>query len=101
MKFHSENFLASKFLIAGKSKTISTSKIKKIIVIKKNRNEKGKRDFLLISNPHSNGEVFSRSRKDFELKITAINIITMTIIKIRKIKVKMCIIIFSMMYWTF
>lgn len=47
--------------IIGINKTISTSKIKKIIVIKKNRREKGSREELLGSNPHSNGEFFSRS----------------------------------------
>lgn len=44
----------------GKSITISTSKIKKIIVIKKNRKEKGTRWLELLSNPHSKGEDFSR-----------------------------------------
>ncbi|KAF8480536.1 hypothetical protein F5888DRAFT_1787188 [Russula emetica] len=53
-----ENFIIT---IIGISKTISTSKIKKIIVIKKNRKEKGIRDDLLGSNPHSKGEHFSRS----------------------------------------
>lgn len=47
--------------IIGNNKTISTSKIKKIIVIKKNRKEKGRRDELFGSNPHSKGEFFSRS----------------------------------------
>lgn len=45
----------------GNNKTISTSKIKKIIANKKNRKEKGKRADLIGSNPHSNGELFSRS----------------------------------------
>jgi hypothetical protein len=40
---------------------ISTSKIKKIIAIKKNRRENGKRDELKGSNPHSKGDIFSRS----------------------------------------
>lgn len=44
----------------GRSITISTSKIKKIIVIKKNRKEKGIRWLELLSNPHSKGEDFSR-----------------------------------------
>jgi len=47
--------------IIGKRSTISTSKIKKIIVIKKNRKENGNREELLGSNPHSKGEFFSRS----------------------------------------
>ncbi len=45
----------------GKIKAISTSKIKKIIVIKKNRIEKGIRDEFIGSNPHSKGDDFSRS----------------------------------------
>lgn len=47
--------------IIGKINTISTSKIRKIIVIKKNRKEKGSREELLGSKPHSKGEFFSRS----------------------------------------
>lgn len=43
----------------------STSKIKKMIVIKKKRNEKGMRALLKGSNPHSKGLNFSRSFKDF------------------------------------
>ena len=42
-------------------RAISTSKIKKIIAIKKNRIEKGRRADLLGSNPHSKGDLFSRS----------------------------------------
>jgi len=45
----------------GKIKAISTSKIKKIIVIKKNRIEKGIREEFIGSKPHSKGEDFSRS----------------------------------------
>lgn len=48
-------------IIIGKIKAISTSKIKKIIVIKKNCKEKGRRDEEKGSNPHSKGEFFSRS----------------------------------------
>jgi hypothetical protein len=47
--------------VIGKSIAISTSKIKKITAIKKNRREKGSRADLFGSNPHSNGELFSRS----------------------------------------
>lgn len=60
-----------KIIIIGKIKAISTSKIKKIIVIKKNRREKGKREDDLGSNPHSKGELFSRSTKVFFDKIEA------------------------------
>lgn len=59
----------------GSSRAISTSKIKKITAIKKNRREKGKRDELLGSNPHSNGELFSRSMIDFFERIEANDII--------------------------
>jgi hypothetical protein len=74
-------------IIIGRSRTISTSKIKKIIVIRKNRNEKGIREDLFGSNPHSNGEHFSRSINDFlEIK-EAIIIIILVINKI-KIEIK-------------
>ena len=45
----------------GRTRVISTSKIKKIIATRKNRKEKGKRAVLLGSNPHSKGDLFSRS----------------------------------------
>jgi hypothetical protein len=64
-----------KIIIIGKSKAISTSKIKKITAIKKNRRENGSRDELLGSNPHSKGDLFSRSIIDFFERIEA-NIIT-------------------------
>lgn len=48
-------------IIIGIINAISTSKIKKIIAIKKKCKEKGNRDELKGSNPHSNGEFFSRS----------------------------------------
>lgn len=48
--------------ITGKIKINSTSKIRKIIEIKKNRIEKGRRAESLGVNPHSNGLAFSRSR---------------------------------------
>lgn len=47
--------------IKGINKVISTSKIRKITAIKKKCNEKGNRDDLLGSKPHSNGDAFSRS----------------------------------------
>lgn len=53
---------------------ISTSKIKKIIAIKKKWREKGIRKFDLGSNPHSKEEFFSRSEIIFFDKIEAINI---------------------------
>jgi len=53
--------LILRVLIIGNIKAISTSKIRKIIAIKKNRKEKGNRDELKGSNPHSKGDDFSRS----------------------------------------
>jgi hypothetical protein len=44
----------------GNSNAISTSKIIEITAIKKNRNEKGSRAGFFGSNPHSNGDLFSR-----------------------------------------
>lgn len=59
----------------GRRMAISTSKIKKIIAIIKNRKEKGIREFEKGSNPHSNGEDFSRSINVFFLTVLAIIII--------------------------
>ena len=46
----------------GSNRAISISKTKKITASKKNRREKGNRAELLGSNPHSKGDLFSRSR---------------------------------------
>lgn len=54
---------------AGIRRTISMSKTRKITARRKNRVEKGIRAFLLGSNPHSNGEDFSRSLNDRVLKM--------------------------------
>jgi len=43
------------------SSAISTSKIIKIIAIKKDRDEKGSRAVFPVSNPPSNGDFFPRS----------------------------------------
>jgi len=78
----------------GKINAISTSKIKKIIAIKKNRNEKGNREEDFGSNPHSKGEFFSRSIIFF-FEINEANIITITeIIKM----IKLIIIIIKIIY---
>jgi len=53
---------------AGKIKVNSTSKIRKITAIKKNWIENGRRAELIGSNPHSNGEGFSRSINSFLAK---------------------------------
>lgn len=52
-------------IINGIRRVNSTSKIKKIIAIKKKCNENGSRAEFLGSNPHSNGLFFSRSIKVF------------------------------------
>lgn len=48
----------------GINKTISISNTMKMIARRKNRMENGIRAVLLGSNPHSNGEDFSRSFED-------------------------------------
>ena len=57
--------------------------------IKKNRKEKGSREDLLGSNPHSKGEHFSRSAMDFldtkEASIITIVVIVSRIIIIQNI----------------
>lgn len=69
-------------IINGRRRVISTSKIRKIIAIRKKWREKGIREEDLGSNPHSNGEVFSRSiYVFFEIKFT-IKIIINTMSKI-------------------
>ena len=47
--------------IIGISKTISISKTKKMTASRKNRREKGIRAVSKGSNPHSKGDIFSRS----------------------------------------
>jgi hypothetical protein len=59
----------------GRSNAISTSKIMKITAIRKNRDEKGSRAEFLGSNPHSNGDLFSRSSFIFfEMRVVKIMI---------------------------
>lgn len=82
-----------KVKIIGINKVISTSKIKKIIAIKKNCNEKGKRAGFFGSNPHSKGDLFSRSIKLFlEIKLIKIIIIKIIIIIIIDKYIKILII---------
>jgi hypothetical protein len=66
-----ELLLEDKIVGIGMRSTISISKTIKIIASKKNRVENGIRAVLLGSNPHSNGEDFSRSSVDREAKIHA------------------------------
>lgn len=73
----------------GNSKVISISKIKKINLIKKKWILKGIRDLDIGSNPHSNGDIFSRFFKSFkEIKKFNNNIIILIINIKNKIKIK-------------
>lgn len=84
---HTKRLEKFKIITIGRINAISTSKIKKIIAIKKNRRENGIREELIGSNPHSKGELFSRSKIDFLDKIEAKAITTMVINRvIRAIK---------------
>jgi len=70
----------------GRRRVISTSKMRKITAIKKNRREKGRRADPLGSNPHSKGEFFSRSVIVFLAKIEEIIITAELIRRIRRVK---------------
>lgn len=62
-------FLVFIVIIIGRMITISISKIRNNTAIKKNWDENGIREDLFGSNPHSNGDIFSRSIYDFFLII--------------------------------
>jgi hypothetical protein len=62
-------------IVIGRSRAISTSKIRKITAIRKNRSKNGRRADLFGSNPHSNGDLFSRSSMVF-LDSSDVNIMT-------------------------
>ncbi len=49
---------------AGKRRTISMSNTRKITARRKNRRENGRRAEEVGSNPHSKGDIFSRSCVD-------------------------------------
>ena len=76
-------FVILKIVASGSRSVISTSKIRKIIAIKKNRREKGSRADPFGSNPHSNGEFFSRSLIVFFEIIEEIAITTVDKIRAR------------------
>lgn len=67
----------------GNRRVISTSKIKKITAIKKNWSENGIRADDFGSNPHSKGDLFSRSINVFFEMIVAIIIISIVIKNVR------------------
>ena len=58
-------FMENRFVMEGRIKVNSISKIRKIMAMRKNWIEKGKRADLIGSNPHSKGEGFSRSLNSF------------------------------------
>jgi hypothetical protein len=62
---HDLIFDSNVVIAIGYSSAISTSKITKITAIKKNRDENGSRTEFLGSNPHSNGDLSSRSSSVF------------------------------------
>lgn len=76
-------------IIIGNNKVNSTSKMRKITAIKKNWRENGARADLFGSNPHSKGDLFSRSENVFFeirfIKIIKIIIITQ-MIKVRVVR---------------
>jgi hypothetical protein len=76
-------------IIKGSNSAISTSKMRKITAIKKNRKEKGSRDDLFGSNPHSKGDLFSRSTIEFldnsEARSMTIDVITINTIPMESI----------------
>lgn len=79
-------------VVRGKRSVISTSKIKKIIAIRKNRSENGSRADPLGSNPHSKGDLFSRSvivffARSVERIITAAEMIRTIVIKVIEISI--------------
>lgn len=79
----------------GRRRVISTSKIKKITAIKKNRSENGSRADPLGSNPHSKGVAFSRSRMVFFDRIEAIVITIILIIRVSEMISERVMITFS------
>lgn len=79
----------------GSKRVISTSKIRKITAIKKNRKEKGRRADPFGSNPHSKGEFFSRSIMVFFARSEARIITTELITSVIRMENNKMIIAFS------
>lgn len=79
----------------GKRRVISTSKIKKITAIRKNWRENGIRADDLGSNPHSNGDLFSRSANVFFEIIDANTIIIEQIVIMIIARAEIIIIIYT------
>lgn len=69
----------------GRISAISTSKIRKMMAIRKNWMENGMRDLDLGEKPHSNGEFFSLSENVLiEIKFSTITRISMIMMMISK-----------------
>ena len=98
---HTIMFDVLKIITIGKINAISTSKIKKITAIKKNRKENGIRADLFGSNPHSNGDLFSRSLISFFDSVVARIITIIGIINLIKILVDKIRIVFLEFYQSF
>lgn len=84
----------------GNRSAISTSKIMKITAIKKNRDEKGSRAEFLGSNPHSNGDLFSRSSLIF-FEISVARIIMADDSRIVNIAIVIIIVIIYLVFTNF
>jgi hypothetical protein len=87
-----------KIITVGKIRAISTSKIRKIMAIKKNRIEKGRRAEFIGSNPHSKGDDFSRSILAFFERTEANPITTTLTKKIKDLMIKTKKIIYTNYY---
>jgi hypothetical protein len=70
-------------MVNGRSRAISTSEIRKITAMRKNRNENGNRADLFGSKPHSNGDLFL-SLQYFFFDNSDVNII-MAVVSVRVI----------------
>lgn len=84
----------------GSRSAISTSKIMKITAIKKNRDEKGSRAEFFGSNPHSNGDLFSRSSFIF-FEISVVRIIMAEDNKMVSVAIVIIIVIIYLVFTNF
>lgn len=84
----------------GSRSAISTSKIMKITAIKKNRDEKGSRAEFFGSNPHSNGDLFSRSSFIF-FEISVVRIIMADDNKMVNVAIVIIIVIIYLVFTNF
>jgi len=100
MIIHDLIFDVSIVIGIGNSSAISTSKIMKITASKKNRDENGSRVEFFVSNPHSNGDLFSRSSLIF-FEISFANIIIAVDNKIVTVAAVVIIIITYLVFTNF